>query len=603
MEEPARLVCPQCHVAYRLKRWTPGKTYHCKNCGGVLSGGDDDGMWYDAPPRAVGRYGMAGGASDANLERLSKLLDDLDDRLETFGRPGSADGMAGSRNSVLDAADRLEGGLRSLDEDLGRKIAEVDRKLGDDSLLVELRDFQHDLKARLAGLERRVEAAYSVEGVGRFPPELQAKLARLDGKLDAVLEKTGDFGELVAAADPGDDVRRLPAEVKKRLADVDAKLGSVLEKAGELGQRLAAAAQGDDVRQLAADLKAQLSQVDTRLVSMLGKTADAETLDALRRELKEGRGGLLDEFLSRLEVHRERQKEEVGLLLNAVREGPTNTTIEVDIDALAKRLADSVRVHSPFFDTGSGTIIDAVAKLADELVKEQKSNTGQVDRLATEIRNAVAGMAMLEEWRGGLPERVADEIGQNVEERVVGPISHALARQAPAILSELQDSKLVDIVSRSVREAQRPLLREILAGGRSGVSGWWILAVLIPVLFFLGYLFFPGEFTINDIAASQQEISDRLARIEASGVPVSPETEERLVETQAAIADMRSKALEHAENSGRLLEQVNGLQAQLKEKDQVILQYEEMVKTQTRKMRQYEMKLVQLGVQPASVAE
>jgi len=34
----------------------------------------------------------------------------------------------------------------------------------------------------------------------------------------------------------------------------------------------------------------------------------------------------------------------------------------------------------------------------------------------------------LDEWRGELPERVADEIGRTVEARVVGPISGALAR-------------------------------------------------------------------------------------------------------------------------------------------------------------------------------
>ncbi len=155
---------------------------------------------------------------------------------------------------------------------------------------------------------------------------------------------------------------------------------------------------------------------------------------------------------------------------------PVETNI--NIDDLATKLMAGLRMRAPRLDADSGSAVDALARVADELVKEQNTNSARLDNLAGEIRQTITTVGRLEEWRTDLPVQVADEIGRTVEERVVAPISSALARQAPAILSDLQDNKLVEIVSRSVREAQRPLLREILAG-----AGEVCLSGCLPVFF------------------------------------------------------------------------------------------------------------------------
>ncbi|MCD8140752.1 MAG: hypothetical protein LUE17_13410 [Planctomycetaceae bacterium] len=182
---------------------------------------------------------------------------------------------------------------------------------------------------------------------------------------------------------------------------------------------------------------------------------------------------------------------------------------------------------------------------------------------------------------------------------MVGPISGALARQAPAILSELQDTKLVDIVSRSVREAQRPLLREILAGGRAGVPVWLFASVLLPLLLILGYLFLPGEIIGGpaDAAAINEEVADSLARIEGS-LDLAADNEDRLRTIEDAVLDIHSEALTHVKNAAMLEEEVRNLRATVAERDRLIQDYNTTLQNQVQRLREYEMRLVQLGVSP-----
>jgi hypothetical protein len=291
-----------------------------------------------------------------------------------------------------------------------------------------------------------------------------------------------------------------------------------------------------------------------------------------------------------------------GRLATAPAPAAEKTTFEVDIDELADRLVAGVSGRGPVYDAETGTAVDALARLADQLVSEQNANTARLDELAGEIHGAVANIAKLEEWQTELPDRVADEIGATVESRVVGPISGALARQAPSILSDLQDSKLVDIVSRSVREAQRPLLREILAGGRNGIPVWLFASVLLPLLLILGYLFLPGEMGGRGAAAVPPEIADALLRIEAAGVPLSPDAEERLLGIEEAVLDIHGKALEHVRNAATLEEEVKNLRRLLEERDGIIAEYTTTLERQTRRLQAYEFRLVQLGVKPDAVA-
>ncbi|MDR1519234.1 MAG: hypothetical protein LBU23_03695 [Planctomycetota bacterium] len=278
-------------------------------------------------------------------------------------------------------------------------------------------------------------------------------------------------------------------------------------------------------------------------------------------------------------------------------------TLEIDVNALAERLAAKLRGHSPSLVPESGSIIDALTRMADELVKEQSANTSRLDLLANEIRNAVSNIADFEEWRSGLPEKVADEIGRTVETRVVGPISGALARQAPSILSDLQDNRLVDIVSRSVREAQRPLLREILSGGRVGVPVWLFASVLLPLLLLLGYLFLPGEFASNDADDALRRADESLARLEANGIPLAQEADARLRSVEETVLDLHDRALAHARNSAALEEQVKNLNLRLAEKEMLVDEYRDTLQRQVKLLNVYRTRLTQLGATPEPLGE
>lgn len=369
-------------------------------------------------------------------------------------------------------------------------------------------------------------------------------------------------------------------------------------------------ASGERAAPAASNVNTQVLRELLRLTSQAG-----ETVRETREELS-GRLGELDAKLSAMIdsdsavpedagrwMELEKQFAEIAERLRArLGEAPVLPP-ELDLDLLATKLMAGLRARASYPDEDSGTVVDALARVADELVREQSANSSKLEQLAAEIRQSVASMGRLEGWRNDLPVQVADEIGRTVEERVVAPISGALARQAPAILSELQDSKLVDIVSRSVREAQRPLLREIVTGGRGGVPAWLFASILLPLLLIVGYLFMPGDTALTDNMQAMRAVADGLSRLEQTGMPLTADLDERMQTIEDVVMDIHGQALTHAKNAAALEEEARNLRTTLAERDALIKEYSETLQNQVRRLRAYEMRLTRLGVSPETVAD
>ncbi len=420
-------------------------------------------------------------------------------------------------------------------------------------------------------VERREEA----------PGDFESRIARLNFEASSSAQR--------AIPDRSTSARRRAAEEADR-GETPETRRRILERIEGLDQAL---------KSLDARLAEEIPGLDRKAGQLLERL-DENSLTALAEQVRETERLLL----ARLEEYREIQKREIiGLMDSPAAGTSTGHTVEIDIDDLAERLAAGVRARGPRLDAESGSAVDALARVADGLVREQSANSARLDSLAGEIKGAVASISGLDEWRGDLSHRVADEIGRSVEERVVGPISGALARQAPAILSELQDNKLVDIVSRSVREAQRPLLREILAGGRAGVPVWLFASVLLPLLLILGYLFLPGEFGSDDGGAGLATVAEGVARIESAGAPLAAADADRLKTVEEVVVDLHRQALDHVRNAATLEEQVKNLNARLQEKEALVNEYRETLQRQVRLLSTYRTRLTQLGVVPETIQE
>lgn len=537
VEEPVRLVCPDCELVYKVKRLTLGKEYKCRQCGG-------------------------------NLRSLESV---------TLGCP-----VCGERADVehLDpmhvphcekCAEAPSLTFPPKEEPPESPAAASDTRTDSfESIIARENTAAMNATGNVAGddVSRPRSARLSPESdLARLPRLIEDLTARLDLLRNVGI---GDGGE--------------PADTA----------GKLLESTQTLGENLSA---------LNADLTRDMRELDARVAGLLEKLA-GEDLSSLAEQVRET-GSL---FLSRLEEYREAQKVELAALLTPAPSEHSGTTVEVDIDELADRLVAGIRLRTPLLDTESGSAVDALAKVADELVKEQSTNSGRLDTLATEIRSAISGISRMDEWRGELPLRVADEISRTVEERVVGPVSNALSRQAPAILSDLQDNKLVDIVSRSVREAQRPLLREILMGGRQGVPAWLFASVLLPLLLILGYLFLPGELGFGDNATKLDGIVQSLESMRKDGVSLNDEAfhqlqamDEQLQAVGGGVADIHQKAMEHVRNAATLEQHVKNLEATLKEREALLEEYKQTLDAQVKRINLYETRLIQLGVPPNTI--
>jgi len=134
---------------------------------------------------------------------------------------------------------------------------------------------------------------------------------------------------------------------------------------------------------------------------------------------------------------------------------------------------------------------------------------------------------------------------------------------------------------------------------------WLFASVLLPLLLILGYLFLPGDLIGVDVgrAPVAEEVTDALIRIETAGVPLAPDTEDRLRNIEDAVLDIHSEALVHVKNAASLEEEVKSLKATLAERDRLIRDYNETLQNQVKRIREYEMRLVQLGVSPTSIGE
>ena len=566
MDEPVRLACPNCELVYRLKKLTPGKAYTCKNCGGPLLSPDtlvagEEGRISVATSLAQPHRAPAAGASapipeSSSLSRLPRMIEELTERIDALKALELSDGEDSPAAVLMRMNERLDEDLRHFSDVIDQRLRELEEKVPD------------TIGQRLRELEEKL------------PGDIDGNLLEVR---DELRKSLGEIDEKVSAALQG-NLQSLNEEMAKRVALLDEKLSSVSDKANRAAE---AAASRDGLEELRRHLGEQFREHRESIAKNLDDRYEAQ-----KKELQN---------------HHAEQKKALDALL-APLERQSNTTVEVDIDELADRLVAGVRSHSHFLNPDEGSAVDAMARLAGELVKEQSENSTKLDELTKEIRTATAGIAMMEEWRGELPERVADEIGQTVEARVVGPISGALARQAPSILSDLQDTKLVDIVSRSVREAQRPLLREILSGNRGGIPVWLFASVLLPLLLILGYLFLPGEYGgMGGSGGASGEVADSLARIE-SGMHSVSDTDARLQDIEDVVLDIHDKALAHAKNAASLEKDVEYLKsalaaskAETEKYAAEIEKYNKVVEAQTKRQRELEMQLMQLGVSPSSV--
>lgn len=590
MEEPVRLVCPDCNLVYRVKKLTLGKDYKCKACGAGLhsldpvalqcsscgaEGGEERLNPAEVPacPSCGGKRRLAspaGGAVPPEPEHKDKAA--AHDPEAHIARENAA---AASSTDSVHAQSRPAPSVR-------RRVG----SLGPESDLTRLPKMIEDLTARLellrnVGIGDGCEPADTATKLLEITDKLAENLRALSGKMETdFLELEGRFSELDSRFSGFDE----------KFTGLDDKFTGFNDRFSGFGDQFS----GFDGK--FSELDGRFLELDGKLNGLAEKMPSGD-LAALSEQVKET-GSV---FLTRLEEYREAQKTELAALLAPSEEPSPNTTVEVDMDELADRLVQGIRGRTPL-DSESGSAVDALARVADELVREQSSNTAQLDSLAAEVKRAIAGIGKMDEWRGDLPIRVAEDISRMVEERVVGPVSIALSKQAPAILAELQDSKLVDIVSRAVREAQRPLLREILSGGRGGVPPWLFASVLIPLLLILGYLYWPGMLGITDEADRLDSIAVSLRRLESEGVPVAMDADSGMMQNiEFDIQDIKEKALEHAHNTGKLEERVRSLEEEIKKKDQLIKDYHDTVTAQNQRIKSYEARLIQLSVSPDSI--
>lgn len=734
MEEPARLICPECDLVYRVKRITPGKKYTCKNCGSALAAADGSDAAFGANTRSAGAdfSGSASRprvetASGSDLMRLPKLVEELTQRLESLKMNGEG-GEGDSGLAMRESAARLETELSRLGDALNGRLTELDAKIAEATKIDAVQAIQEKLIRRLDEVEDKfqerllvrfgeVEGRLAVVADKTVDPEilsvvrqeiresrdsfqnilgnlkeqtdaqqrdfastlarlqqqgkaqkveLAAALATLQEKgeaqktelasilaglqeaaeaqkteFDAVfsrfIEKSEAEKTELAAALTG--IREAGQAQKEELA---ATLSGILEKGGAEKSELTAAvdalreageAQRKEIDAAFLQLRERADAEKSELTAVLAKIQEAG--EAQKKRLDGAVAGFLEkegaersgaasvlerieeigqthsaELAAALAAFQEKNEEQsaaVASLLSPDAERPA-TTVEVDIDELADRLAAGMRTQHPLLDEETGKVVDVLAKLADELVKEQSANTVRLDHLATEIHNATTQLSQYEDWRKALPDKVADEIGATVEARVVGPIAGALSRQAPAILSELQDSKLVDIVSRSVREAQRPLLREILSGSRAGLPWWGFMSLLIPLLLIMAFLFWPGgeDMLLHEIARTREEIGrgqDQIIAAASEAADGSAEMGDRLAAMEAALKSIHEDAVIHAQNNARLEEEVKTLRSGVESRDKMLAEYNDVVGKLNGKIRAYEQRLTQLGVSPASVGE
>lgn len=547
MGEPVRLICPACGQAHRVKRLIVGKSYKCKKCGSDLVTLEP----LSPVCPACGRAAEAGIVDPAHPFVCGECGETSSPTIPPSPiAPKKTDAGEHAVASMNLAAAASTSNVAAPPSDAGTDGRARKHRADDRSLSSNMARIEHDFETQLSRL-------FAIS---------DNLAARLDTLRDT--DVAAAAGEL---AETAGQLRDSAARLETGMAD---HAEALAEKATELGERASALAAG----------------------------ASQESIDAVAALIRET-GAAMSARFDELKAER---SAELAVALPPAAGGDARPPAVIDVDALAERIAGAMRSTRPRLDEGGADAVDALARLADELVREQSSNSSRLEQLAGEIRTAVVAISNLDEWRGELPAKVADEIGRTVEDRVVGPISGALAKQAPEILSDLQDNRLVDIVSRSVREAQRPLIREVLLRGQRGVPVWLFASVMLPLLFVLGYLFWTSETEFGEwrekTLAAYESLSGQLSRVQEAGMAPNSETGETLMRIAELLEGIEADAMEYASQNAGLAEQVRQKDLVIQERNMTIDEYNKVLELNTKRLTAYRDRLIRLGVNPDSLA-
>ena len=534
MDEAVRLVCPDCDTAYRVKNLTLGKAYNCKKCGAPL-------LTMNPESLLCPDCGAASEPSHLDVSRRIYCSECTD-------RPALVLAGYGTVPETPDPTHDVIGANLAAVASVQENITPPAPKLPPPDPYAP-----------------PVSKPFSNAGDQNFMRQGESRAL-----LDAELKRLAALSDTLAA--------RLDLLREGEAAAAAAGVAEVEKKLGVLSEKLEhdLAAHADSFAERTKILEEQFAGLASRI--------DPESAKALSEQLRETG----DLFLTRLEDYHSRQEgkfsELSGSLSLAATTGADGTILPpvLDIDGVADRVASSL-----------GERLGAAAKTRDE-------EFARLDRLTGEIKRVAAVVEETSHRQDGLdrlPEMVADKVGRSVEDQVVGPVAKALARQAPEILAHVQDDKLVEIVSRAVREAQRPLLRELISGGRV-VPLWLFASLLIPMLLILGYLFIPEILGIDTGAENRMIVAEEVAKLRTQGVPLAAEDSAAIHDIGTVVNNMYENAWAQVRNYGSLETEMKNLRKTLAERDQLIADYNASLQKQSRRIRAYEIQLTRLGISP-----
>lgn len=391
------------------------------------------------------------------------------------------------------------------------------------------------------------------------------------------------------------------SSLKEGLAEVDSRIETLSESINKnLEEHAAILVEGSKV--FAEGVQTLSSQIDLSRLGQLGV------------QLRETG----DMFLRRLEETRERQAGELENIVRQVLAGTGEERI-ITLDpkepnkqvsqAINERL-DSITAatHDSFQE------IDHNLKEINTILADLTQVVGQEDRIADRVGDKVQSLVIQSQEPDieGISNRIADAVGKHVESQVVVPVANALVRQAPEIFSHLQNDQLSEVVLKSVRDAQRPLLREVI-NGRRGVPLWLFASLLLPLLLILGYLF-ADVLGLGGSEMQSERINDtitrELSRLSATGVPLTSEDNARLrtieglmVNSENLMNTMYENAWAQVKSNGTLEAEVRNLRHSLEERDKLISEYNTSLQQQSKRIRAYEIQLTRLGISPDTVPD
>ncbi len=528
MEEPVRLVCPECDAVYRVKKLTLGKAYNCKKCGSPLVTHDETVL---VCPNCRAR------SEPAHIDVSRKTYCS-----ECAERP----------QLVLENDAALAVSAAS--------PSDVDLEIGSVNLAA-----AQSANANIARGARQSGGTAAAAG--------HRDLKNLEEK----------FAELTLA------VAALAEQVETGLRRLEEKEISAAEAGFQDGAQASRdSVDGEMLRHLAVQVEKLRERVDSQLAAV--KPVQVEELaDAVRKFLQEKPPGF--------------DWDQEALFEKIAESGHipgTDEFVEKVCSALQERL------QAASFPAGDADVDQILCKLLDN----QLALTADVKILADDVRrmDKDRGVAALGDGSGALGRQIAEEVGKAVEAKVVAPVTQALAAQAPEILSHVRDDKFGEMMLRSVREAQRPLFREIAALGR-GVPVWLFASLLIPLLLILGYLFLPEMLGMDDRSENNRQIiMDELDNIKNQGLLLSEEDKENLLCIEDTVNILHNEIWPKVQANSALQAENQKLQAIVAEQEKVINEirasvqaYTASIQQQERRIRAYEIQLTRLGISPDAI--